>query len=135
VPSHVTGRDVLASDLDPQLNYQVQGTRSDGVTFEFTGLRTDPNQRSYHEVLTVEFKDGLVTVDSEAGQSFVTGKGITKPLSLSGTDYDVRFTAVNENFTELIQGTGIPYVSTEQIWRNTKATVDLDTTGLFDLTV
>jgi predicted dehydrogenase/8-oxo-dGTP pyrophosphatase MutT (NUDIX family) len=133
VPDQVEARDVLPEGRDPMLEYQVHGRRSDAVTFDFAGRRTDPARTDYDEVLTLRLASGTVTVGSQPGSAQVSTAGRTRRLPLGGTDYDTRFREVNANFAAAVQGTADPYLSAGQIWRNTYATVELDLRRSFTL--
>jgi predicted dehydrogenase len=132
-PERVEGADVLPAGADPQLEYAVEGERSDGIGFRFSGARTDPAQAGYDEVLTVRFAGGRATAGSRSGSAGVSAGGRTRPLDLGGTDYEARFRAVNANLLDVVAGSAPPYVSAGQIWRNTVAAVDLDRAGRFTL--
>jgi predicted dehydrogenase len=134
VPDRVEGADMLPASADPQLEYRVEGQRSDGIGLRFGGARTDPAQVGYDELLTVRFEGGLATAGSKPGSALVTVDGRTRSLGLAGTDYDERFRAVNANLLAVAADEAAPYVSATQIWRNSVATVDLDRTGRFALT-
>lgn len=128
-----TGRDALDAERDKQLNYRAVGERSDGVTFTFTGKRTDPMQVTYDEELSLVFADGELSLNAETGEAILkTGEG-TRQLEAAPTNYEARFTAVNDDFARQILQGDEGYVSREQIWRNSFSAVMLDLEGHFTL--
>jgi predicted dehydrogenase len=129
VPDRLQAEDTLPVGRNPLVQYRVRGRRSDGITFAFSGDRVDPVRTDYHEVLTVRLARGTVTVGSDPGSAAVSTPAGIRPLPLGGTDYAVRFDAVNANFADAVRGTADVYLSPGQIWRNTYATVELDRCG------
>lgn len=133
VPDRLQAEDTLPVGRNQLLQYRVRGRRSDGITFAFSGDRLDPARTDYHEVLTVRLARGTVTVGSDPGSATVSTPTGIRPLPLGGTDYEVRFDAVNANFADAVRGTAEVYLSASQIWRNTYATVELDRRGAVTL--
>lgn len=134
-PAACTGVDELFGTSETAVTYAASGHRGDGVTFRFTGTRTNVNARAYTETMMLQTRNGGIHVDSTTGILTCTVGQNTTHVYVGPTNYEYRFHHVNEDFLRQVAAPHVSggYVSKEQIWRNTLATVLLDEDGQFTL--
>jgi predicted dehydrogenase len=111
---------------DSQVHYAASGSRTDGVSFHFTGSRY-LNRRVYPETAAVRFERGIVRVDTETGIATVHDydTGHITHEDCGTTDYEGRFGAVNRNFVDACLGLAKPYLTADDLLVNTEIGIAL----------
>lgn len=118
--------------FDGEVRYGVSLAREDGVCATFSGSR-HLGRDAYAELLRVRFERGEVEVDCETGIARVRDldAGTIVEHTCGATDYQARFTALNDDFLAAIRDGRSPYLSRADLLVNTEIGIALTENGHF----
>lgn len=112
---------------DEEDRYHVSGVRDDGLTFSFGGTRR-LDSHTYAESIEIRFDRATVHLDTyNPARSFIydqeNPRGPHLPIIHGPTDYDLRFSKINENWVKTMLGEAENYLTAEQMIANSYMSV------------
>src|SRR3989344_6254132 len=113
----------LADSFD---QYQVVGSRIDGIRFSFAGTRR-LESREYLEWVNIRFEKGDIMLNAHQGIVRINyhERDIVDEVRIKPTDYESRGRETTANFARAINGTEACYLSADDLYVNTDMSVML----------
>jgi predicted dehydrogenase len=127
--------------IDVADRYEMAGVRKDGIVFRFQGSRR-LSARTYAEKIEIRFDRATLNISTYTYQKNVDGLSGDREIKKIGsaflydheklqrrffkvppTNYDIRFTGINDNFIAAIQGQAGNYLKPQEMLLNTKMSV------------